>query len=83
MGDYWTTSSPNLISTNSSLSGFALVWMIVSLILALIGCFVIYFLFDDKVKRYETILYVALLITVLFNVYILIDSLRLIQFQYH
>lgn len=39
--------------------GFCLVWPAI-----------IYFLFGDKVKRYETILFVALLITTLFNIYV-------------
>lgn len=45
--DYNSLISP-APTTSASLSGFGLVWMIVSLILALIGCFVIYFIFVNK-----------------------------------
>ncbi|MBR5646582.1 MAG: YidC/Oxa1 family membrane protein insertase [Treponema sp.] len=55
------TSSPFYYISNcfSVFAGFFVFWP-----------FVIYFLFGDKVKRYEAILFTAFLITTLFNVYI-------------
>ena len=53
-------------------SPFAYIWQSVTVFFGfcVFWPLVIYFLFGEKVKRYETILYVALLITVLFNVYV-------------
>ena len=46
--DYYTTSTPNLISSGPSMGGAGMIWLIVSLVLALIGCFVVYFIFVNK-----------------------------------
>ena len=47
-GSYGLTSTPSLVSTGPSLGTAGAIWLIVALILSLIGCFVVYFVFVNK-----------------------------------
>lgn len=51
--DYSSYGMNNLGSAYSEMTGFAGVWMLVALILALIGCFFVYFAFVKKDKKEE------------------------------
>ncbi len=49
--DYFTTSNSSLIAPKPAMGGGAAIWLIVAFVIALIGCFVVYFVFVNKADK--------------------------------